>query len=61
MDLRHRAVIGAYECRGELVSLGQFCNAEFFVSPLDFEWTLVHTHEDHAIGGPYFIRRKWLR
>ena len=27
--------------RGTLVPLGEFCEAEFFVSPLDFEWTMV--------------------
>jgi hypothetical protein len=50
---------GAHECHGALVPLGSFCDAEFFVAPLDFEWTMIHTHEDHAIGGPYFIRREW--
>src|SRR5207302_9044271 len=42
----YRKAIGAYECHGDLVPLSQFCDAEFFVSPMDFEWTLVHTHED---------------
>ena len=56
-----RKAIGAYECHNELVPLGRFCDAEFFVSPMDFEWSLVHTHEDHAIQGPYFIRREWVR
>jgi hypothetical protein len=50
----------AYECRGTLVPLGSFHNVEFFVSPVDFSWTMVHTHEDHGYGGPYFIRRDWL-
>ncbi len=59
MHVHRRPVIGAYECRGDLVSLGEFCDAEFFVAPTDFEWTLVHTHEDYAIDGPYFIRREW--
>jgi hypothetical protein len=52
--------IGAYECRGRLVPLGTFHNAEFFVCPPDMSWAMIHTHEDHAIGGPYFIRREWL-
>jgi len=57
----YRRAIGGYECRGGLVPLEQFCDAEFFVSPMDFDWTLVHTHEDYAFDGPYFIRREWLR
>ena len=49
-----------FECRGQLVPLGQFHTAEFFVSPTDFTWTMVHTHEDHAFGGPYFIKMEWI-
>jgi hypothetical protein len=56
-----RQAIGAYECHGRLVALGQFCDAEFFVSPMDFEWTVLNTNEDHVIDGPYFIRHDWLR
>ena len=59
MDVLNQS-IPAYECRGTLVPLGGFRDAEFFVSPPDFEWTMVHTHEDHALGGPYFIRRDWV-
>ena len=33
---------------------------EFFVCPIDFAWCMIHTHEDHAFGGPYFIRAEWL-
>jgi hypothetical protein len=49
------------ECCGSLVPLAGSCDAEFFVSSLDFEWTMVHTHEDYEIDGPYFIRREWVR
>jgi hypothetical protein len=52
----HRQVIAAYECRGPLIALGAFCDAEFFISPPDLSWSMIHTHEDHALGGPYFIR-----
>jgi hypothetical protein len=52
--------VGAYECRGPLVPLGAFCNVEFFVCPPDLSWAVIHTHEDHALGGPYFIRAEWL-
>jgi hypothetical protein len=52
--------LGAYECRGPLVPLGEFHQAEFFVGPPDFGWTMVHTHEDHDLGGPYFVRAEWL-
>jgi hypothetical protein len=57
----YRRAIGAYECHGGLVPLGRFCDAEFFVSPMDLGWTLLHTHEDYAFDGPYFLRREWLR
>lgn len=40
--------------------LGLFHNIEFFISPLDLSWTMIHTHEDHGFGGPYFIRREWI-
>ena len=49
-----------YECRGRLVPLGEFHCIEFFVIAEDFRWTMVHTHEDHAFGGPYFIERDWI-
>jgi hypothetical protein len=52
--------LDAYECRGPLVPLGAFCDVEFFVCPTDFAWAMIHTHEDHAWGGPYFIRAEWL-
>ena len=52
--------LSAYRCRGSLVPLDEFHNSEFFVCPLDYTWTMVHTHEDHSFGGPYFIRADWL-
>ena len=58
---RGKRLLDGYECEGHLTPLGPFCNAEFFVSPLDFSWTMVHTHEDHEIGGPYFLRREWIQ
>lgn len=36
--------------------LGRFCLLEPCVLAADFAWVLVHTHEDHALGGPYFVR-----
>jgi hypothetical protein len=53
--------IDAYDCSGPLVPLQVFHNAEFFVCPSDLSWTMVHTHEDHALGGPYFLRAEWVR
>jgi hypothetical protein len=50
----------AYRCCGRLIPFGQFYSVEFFVCPVDFAWTMIHTHEDHALGGPYFIRVEWL-
>jgi hypothetical protein len=52
--------LDAYECRGRLIPLGTFCDVEFFICPIDFAWAMIHTHEDHALGGPYFIRAEWL-
>src|SRR5437763_9175492 len=45
----------AYKCQhaGELPDLSEFAGLEFFISPPDLSWTMVHTHEDDAIGGPY--------
>jgi hypothetical protein len=56
----YRRTIAAYECRGPLIELGAFCGAEFFVSPPDLAWSMIHTHEDHGWGGPYFIRVDWI-
>jgi hypothetical protein len=50
----------AYLCRGFLVPLGRFRDVEFFISPTDFAWTMVHDHEDYAFGGPYFLRAEWI-
>jgi hypothetical protein len=52
--------LSAYECRGPLIALGEFHDVELLVSPPDFSWSMIYTHEDHAWGGPYFIRREWL-
>ena len=51
----------AYECRCRPIPLGMYHNIEFFVSPHDFSWTMIYTHEDHGWpGGPYFIREEWF-
>lgn len=55
-----RRHLSAFECQGPLLELGEFSNIEFFVSPPDLAWTFVRTHEDFALGGPYFVRREWL-
>lgn len=52
--------LSAYECRGPLLLLHGLLDAEFFISPMDFDWTMVHTHEDYVWGGPYFVRRGWI-
>jgi hypothetical protein len=56
---RH-GVFCAYVCTGTLVSLSSFAGRDFFVAPPDFAWTMIHTHEDHTLGGPYFSRAEWL-
>lgn len=49
-----------YQCLGPLVSLAEFADIEFFVSPPDFSWSMIYTHEDDSYGGPYFIRAGWI-
>lgn len=44
---------------GPLPDLSAFAADEFAISPSDLSWTMVHTHEDLALGGPYFILREW--
>jgi hypothetical protein len=52
----------AYECRGDgpLPDLSAFAGIDFFIVPSDFSWTMIHTHEDYALSGPYFICKDWL-
>jgi len=46
--------MNAFQCEGPLQELGDFADVELFVSPMDLGWTFVRTHEDFALGGPYF-------
>ena len=48
----------AYRYSGPAIDLSRFCELEFAVFPESYDWTLVHTHEDGAFGGPYFIRNR---
>jgi hypothetical protein len=52
----------AYECHGpgSLPDLSPFSNLDFFIAPTDLSWTMLRTHEDHDLGGPYFIDKDWL-
>ena len=52
----------AIECCGDkpLPDLSAFASLELSISVQDYMWTMVHTHEDHAFGGPYFIQREWV-
>ncbi|GEM_PF-1824709 len=52
--------LSAFDCEGPLLELGEFSDIEFFVSPPDLAWTFVRTHEDFALGGPYFVRAEWV-
>ena len=52
--------LSAFVCEGPLLGLGEFNDVEFFVSPPDLAWTFVRTHEDFALGGPYFVRADWV-
>ncbi len=48
------------ECEGPVVPLGVANDVEFAVAPADLSWTMLYTHEDHDLGGPYFVRREWV-
>lgn len=52
----------AYECHGmgKVPDLSSFRNLEFFIAPPDYAWTMIHSHEDHGCGGPYFVRKEWV-
>lgn len=52
----------AYRCvgNGQLPDLSALAHIDMFVVPADWSWTMIHTHEDHTIGGPYLVRREWL-
>jgi hypothetical protein len=50
-----------YTCNAPQVpDLGSFCNLDFVMPAADFSWTMVYTHEDFTLGGPYFAERDWL-
>jgi hypothetical protein len=53
----------AYECHGDgvLPDLSAFADTDFFIVPVDFSWTMIHTHEDYETSGPIFIYKDWLR
>jgi hypothetical protein len=57
-----RTRTAAYEClaSSDLPDLSEFANMDFFISPPDLSWTMLHTHEDQGFGGPYFVQRKLL-
>ena len=44
----------AHRYTGPIIDLSAFNQLEFAVFPETYKWTLVHTHEDGAFGGPYF-------
>ena len=49
-----------YACNASKIpDLSQFCNLDFVMVAADFSWTMVYTHEDFGLGGPYFTERSW--
>ena len=46
----------AFTYSGSAIDLSHYHELEFAVFPESYAWTLIHTHEDFALGGPYFIR-----
>jgi len=55
ISTNHRAN-SAFTYRGNAIDLSNYHELEFALFPTSYAWTLVHTHEDGAMGGPYFIR-----
>ena len=51
----------AHRYNGPIIDLSAFNQLEFAVFPETYEWTLIHTHEDGAFGGPFFIRAESTR
>jgi hypothetical protein len=53
----------AYECSLPCIQtvpdLSAFQELELVVTPHDFAWTMVHTHEDDGLGGPFFALAEW--
>jgi hypothetical protein len=50
-----------YSCTATTIpDLGEFCDMDFAMVASDFSWTMLYTHEDFALGGPYFIQREWI-
>jgi acyl-coenzyme A synthetase/AMP-(fatty) acid ligase len=60
LDHLHFTRSEAYACQGPLVPLGRYHQKEFFITPTDYSWTMVHTHEDYGWAAPYFMLREWI-
>lgn len=48
----------AFAYSGPAIDLSEYNELEFAVFPDSYNWTLIHTHEDGAFGGPFFIYRE---
>jgi hypothetical protein len=46
----------AHRYAGPVVDLSAYNELEFAVFPETYKWTLIHTHEDGTLGGPYYIQ-----
>ncbi len=51
---RNSRACSAFRYCGPVVDLSDYHELEFAVFPGSYEWTLVHTHEDFAMGGLIF-------
>ena len=50
-----------YTCKAPIIpDLSQFAFLDFAVVAGDFTWTMVYTHEDDVLGGPYFAEKNWV-
>ena len=60
LSTNHRPC-SAFRWLGESLDLSAFHDLEFALFPNSYAWTIVHTHEDGSLGGPYFIRADDIR
>jgi len=50
-----------YKCKGATIpDLGQFSTLDFVMVASDLSWTIMYTHEDDVLGGPYFVKKDWI-
>ncbi|MGO8744910.1 MAG: hypothetical protein ACLQNE_02865 [Thermoguttaceae bacterium] len=50
-----------YTCKAQMIpDLSQFCTLDFAMVASDYSWTMIYSHEDDILGGPYFTEMDWV-